>query len=297
MERIAIIGLGLIGGSLGLDLTRLGHAVVGIARRAETAEAALTMGAVTEASTDLAAVAGADVVFICTPIDVTVATAATVVPYLSETAVLTDVASVKGEIVPAIAALWPNFVGGHPMAGKAEAGLAVAEAGLFRDRPYVLTPTEATKPRALERVGAIAASLGANLCQCHPDQHDRAVAWISHLPVIVSSSLILACQGEADPAILALAQTLASSGFQDTSRVGGGVPELGTLMARHNRAALLDALTQYQHQLEQLKTIITTETWDVLHTALNQSQSARPAFLGQRGNGNALAKDKEEPLA
>ncbi|MBD1876835.1 prephenate/arogenate dehydrogenase [Nodosilinea sp. FACHB-131] len=280
MERIAIIGLGLIGGSLGLDLTRYGHPVMGIARRATTAEEALAMGAVTEASTELALVSRADVVFICTPIDAVVATAAAIAPYLSEGAVVTDVASVKGELVPSMEALWPGFVGGHPMAGKAEAGLAVAEAGLFQGRPYVLTPTVATNPEALERVRAIAASLGANLCQCHPDQHDRAVAWISHLPVMISSSLILACQGEADPAILTLAQTLASSGFQDTSRVGGGVPDLGTLMARHNRTALLDALAQYQHQLEQMKALIETENWDALHSQLTRSQSARPAYLG-----------------
>lgn len=280
MERIAIIGLGLIGGSLGLDLTRYGHPVMGIARRATTAEEALAMGAVTEASTELALVSRADVVFICTPIDAVVATAAAIAPYLSEGAVVTDVASVKGELVPSLEAIWPGFVGGHPMAGKAEAGLAVAEAGLFQGRPYVLTPTAATNPEALERLRAIAASLGANLCQCHPDQHDRAVAWISHLPVMVSSSLILACQGEADSAILVLAQTLASSGFQDTSRVGGGVPDLGTLMARHNRTALLDALAQYQQQLEQMKALIETENWDALHSQLTRSQSARPAYLG-----------------
>jgi arogenate dehydrogenase (NADP+) len=279
MERIAIIGLGLIGGSLGLDLTRYGHPVTGIARRAATAQEALAMGAVTEAGTDLALVSGADVVFICTPIDAVVATAAAIAPYLSEGAVVTDVASVKGELVPSLEALWPGFVGGHPMAGKAEAGLAVAEAGLFQGRPYVLTPTEATNPEALERVRAIATRLGANLCQCHPDQHDRAVAWISHLPVMVRSSLILACQGESDPAILAIAQTLASSGFQDTSRVGGGVPELGTLMARHNRTALLDALTGYQQQLEQMKALIETENWDALQHQLTQSQAARPAYL------------------
>ncbi|WP_035986720.1 prephenate/arogenate dehydrogenase [Leptolyngbya sp. KIOST-1] len=279
MERIAIVGLGLIGGSLGLDLSRYGHPVVGIARRAKTAEQALTMGAVTAAGTDLALVAEADVVFICTPIDAVAATAKAIAPHLSPEAVITDVASVKGDIVPAMEALWPNFVGGHPMAGKAEAGLAVAEAGLFAGRPYVLTPTEATNPAALERVRAIAASLQANLCQCHPDQHDRAVAWISHLPVMVSSSLILACQGEADPAILALAQTLASSGFQDTSRVGGGVPELGMLMARHNRVALLESLTQYQQQLEQIKILITAEDWDALHNALTQAQTTRPAYI------------------
>ncbi len=279
MERIAIVGLGLIGGSLGLDLVKQGHPVIGIARRAETAAMALTLGAVTEAGTDLAQVAGADVVFICTPIDVTVATAAAIAPHLSPHAVMTDVASVKGAIVPALEALWPNTVGGHPMAGKAEAGLAVAEVGLFQNCPYVLTPTDATPPAALEQMGAIVASLGANLCHCTPTQHDRAVAWISHLPVMISSSLLLACHHEADPTILALAQTLASSGFRDTSRVGGGVPELGTLMAQHNRAALLNALSQYQHQLDQLKALIAAEDWNALHKALTEAQAARPAYV------------------
>jgi arogenate dehydrogenase (NADP+) len=281
MDRIAIVGLGLIGGSLGLDLAQRNHEVVGIARRPETAATALALGAATEAGTELALVAGADVVFICTPIDQVVATTAAIAPHLAPNAVVTDVASVKGELVPAMEALWPNVVGGHPMAGKAEAGLAVAEAGLFEGRPYVLTPTAATRPAALERVRAIAAALGATLCQCSPLQHDRAVAWISHLPVMVSSSLILACAGETDPAILALAQTLASSGFQDTSRVGGGVPDLGTLMARHNRAALLAALTQYQHQLEQIKTLIVAEDWEAVHNTLTLAQTARPAYLTQ----------------
>jgi arogenate dehydrogenase (NADP+) len=279
MERIAIVGLGLIGGSLGLNLVQQGYRVIGIARRSETAAAALALGAATESGTDLAQVAGADVVFICTPIDATVATAAAIIPHLSPQAVITDVASVKGEIVPALEALWPHTVGGHPMAGKAEAGLAVAEVGLFQNCPYVLTPTEATPPGALEQMGAIVASLGANLCHCTPAQHDRAVAWISHLPVMVSSSLILACQQEADPAILALAQILASSGFKDTSRVGGGVPELGTLMAQHNQVALLHALTQYQHQLDHLKTLIAADDWDALHGALAQAQAARPAYV------------------
>jgi arogenate dehydrogenase (NADP+) len=96
---------------------------------------------------------------------------------------------------------------------------------------------------------------------------------------MVSGSLILACQQETDPAILTLAQALASSGFKDTSRVGGGVPELGTLMARHNRPALLAALTQYQQQIDQLKTLIATENWDGLHDTLSQAQTARPAYL------------------
>ncbi|NJL45782.1 MAG: prephenate/arogenate dehydrogenase [Leptolyngbyaceae cyanobacterium SM2_3_12] len=279
MSKIAIIGLGLIGGSLGLDLRQKGYTVVGIARRNETCYQALTLGAVDQAGTDLSLVQGADVVFICTPIDGVIATAKAIVPYLQTHAVITDVASVKGAIVPALTALWPHFVGGHPMAGKATAGLGVAEANLFRGKPYVLTPTEQTSASDLATVAALVEHLGADLYQCHPQAHDRAVAWISHLPVMVSSGLIQACLQEPDPEILALAQALASSGFRDTSRVGGGVPELGTLMARHNREALLQALAVYQGQLDHLTQLIQTENWDGLSLFLGQTQAARPTYV------------------
>jgi arogenate dehydrogenase (NADP+) len=279
MQTIAIVGLGLIGGSLGLDFTRHGYPVIGIARRQEMAQMAIKKGAVQQASTELRLVETADIVFICTPIDRVVAIAQALVPYLPKTAILTDVASVKGALVRDLEALWPNFVGGHPMAGKAEAGLAVAEADLFRGRPYVLTPTPHTPATALTAVTNLAQVLGARLFSCRPEDHDRAVAWISHLPVMVSSSLIQACQQEPLPDILTLAQTLSSSGFRDTSRVGGGVPELGTLMARYNRDALLYALTIYQQQLEQLKRLITTEDWEGLNQVLTQAQVARLAYV------------------
>ncbi|MBU6228770.1 MAG: prephenate/arogenate dehydrogenase [Cyanobacteria bacterium REEB459] len=279
MSTIAIVGLGLIGGSLGLDFTRQGHRVLGISRRLETAEAAIALAAVAQAGTELALVAEADVVFLCTPIDQMVGTARLMRPYLRQGTVVTDVGSVKQIIVEEITALWPDFVGGHPMAGKAEAGLAAAQGNLFRHRPYVITPTAQTQARPLAVLTDLVQQLGAEICQCHPHAHDLAVAWISHLPVMVSSSLIQACQQEPDEAILALAQTLASSGFQDTSRVGGGVPELGTLMARYNRPALLSSLESYQQQLQQLIHLIQAQDWQGLEQYLAAAQLARSAYL------------------
>ncbi len=279
MTQVAIVGLGLIGGSLGFDLVRRGYTVIGVSRRPETAQRALALGAVHQAGTDLALVAAADVVIICTPINGVVQTATAIVPYLQPQAIITDVASVKGEIVPAIAAVWPRFLGGHPMAGKAEAGLAVAEAGLFQGRPYVLTPTATTPDDVLITMTTLVQDLGSVLYQCSPEHHDQAVAWISHLPVMVSASLLLACQQEPNPAIAALAQSLASSGFRDTSRVGGGVPELGTLMARHNRTALLKGLAAYQQQLTALETMIQQGDWDTLHQYLSQAQQTRPPYI------------------
>ncbi|NJL46383.1 MAG: prephenate/arogenate dehydrogenase [Leptolyngbyaceae cyanobacterium SM2_5_2] len=279
MQTVAIVGLGLIGGSLGLDLTRLGYRVIGVTRRPETAQMALAKEVVHQAGTDLPLVKEADIVVICTPMDGVVAIAQALLPHLKAATILTDVASVKGALVRELEALWPNFVGGHPMAGKAEAGLAVAEPNLFCGRPYVLTPTERTPQPAVTAMAHLAQQLGAHLYTCRPEEHDRAVAWISHLPVMVSSSLIQACQQEPEPTILALAQALASSGFRDTSRVGGGVPDLGTLMARYNRDALLQSLNLYQQQVERLKHWIVTEDWQGLHQFLSQAQGARPAYV------------------
>ena len=276
---IGIVGLGLIGGCLALDLTQLGYVVYGVARRSATVTAALEMGIVAQGGCDLALLSQADMVFVCTPMALIVPTVQQLVEHLSESAIVTDVGSVKGAIVSAATAIWPNFVGGHPMAGKAESGLAAAEPGLFRDRPYVVTPVEATQSAAAEQVIAIASQLGAQIYRSTPAAHDQAVAAISHLPVMVSSSLIHTCLSEADTDVKILAQQLASSGFCDTSRVGGGNPELGTMMAQFNRPALLQALQQYRHQLDAAIELIESQQWEALEKRLSMAQQERPKYL------------------
>ncbi|MEM1252153.1 MAG: prephenate/arogenate dehydrogenase [Cyanobacteria bacterium P01_H01_bin.21] len=279
VHTIGIVGLGLIGGCLALDLKQLGYAVYGVARRSATVTAALEMGVVTQAGCDLALLSQADLVFICTPMALIVPTVQQLVEHLSASAIVTDVGSVKGEIVAAATAICPNFVGGHPMAGKAESGIAAAETGLFRERPYVVTPIETTQLAAVDQVVAIATQLGAQVHISTPAAHDQAVAAISHLPVMVSSSLIHSCLNESDANVRMLAQQLASSGFCDTSRVGGGNPELGTMMAQFNRPALLNALQQYQHQLETVIELVESEQWEVLEQRLSVAQQERPKYL------------------
>ncbi|WP_346289266.1 prephenate/arogenate dehydrogenase [Sphaerothrix gracilis] len=288
--KIGIVGLGLIGGSLGLDLRQQGHEVIGISRRAETGDLALQRGVVDAAATSLEAVAAAELIFVCTPIAAIAPTIQQLALVLPHSAVITDVGSVKTHIVEAASAVWPNFVGGHPMAGKATAGLAVAEAGLFNQRPYVLTPTALTPPAAMALVLDVVEALGCYSYRCAPETHDRAVAWISHLPVMISSGLIQACLSETDAAVLQLAQQLASSGFRDTSRVGGGNPELGLMMAQFNQSALLQALHGYRQQLDQMIEHITAQNWTALQAALQQSQQARPQFVEPL---NDLSVDKQ----
>jgi arogenate dehydrogenase (NADP+) len=275
--EIGIIGLGLIGGSLAIDLKRQGHRLLGVSRRAETCQRAVSQGIVDRASPDLALVATAEVIFLCMPLGAIAPTVAELLPLLSPATILTDVGSVKASVVELIAPQWPNFVGGHPMAGKAESGLEAAEAGLFRERAYVITPVESTSAPARATIANLAAALGSQVYYCDPQVHDQAVAWISHLPVMVSASLIAACV-EADPVVLELAQKLASSGFRDTSRVGGGNPELGVMMARYNQEALLKALHSYRQQFDHLIALIEQNNWPGLEQALVQTQQDRTQF-------------------
>jgi arogenate dehydrogenase (NADP+) len=277
--NIGIVGLGLIGGSLGLDLRAFGHQVLGVSRHSETCQRAIERGVVDEASINMTLLAAADVVFICTPLAAIAPTVQQLIPHLSPDSIITDVGSVKTAVVEEVAPLWHNFVGGHPMAGTADSGIEAAVSGLFTGNPYVLTPVETTPPTAVKIVEEIVRSLTSRVYFCRPEDHDRAVAWISHLPVIVSASLIDACISEADPAVLELAQQLASSGFRDTSRVGGGNPELGVMMARYNQESLLRSLMSYRHSLDQLIAQIEHEDWQSLEERLKQTHLERPKFL------------------
>lgn len=277
--NIGIVGLGLIGGSLGLDLRSRGYRIFGVSRRESTCTQAIARGVVDEASVDLAMLATAEVVFICTPLAAIVSTVEQLIPHLSPSTVLTDVGSVKAPVVEALAPLWSNFVGGHPMAGTADSGIEAAVPDLFVRKPYVLTPVPTTPAGAVKTVEEIARSLRATVYHCRPDDHDRAVSWISHLPVMVSGGLIAACMSETDPDVLQLAQQLASSGFRDTSRVGGGNPELGVMMARYNRRELLLTLQQYRHNLEALIDFIEQEDWISLEQQLKSNQLARLKFI------------------
>ncbi|MEM9162504.1 MAG: prephenate/arogenate dehydrogenase [Cyanobacteria bacterium P01_F01_bin.4] len=277
--KIGIVGLGLIGGCLGLDLRRAGHWVYGVSRRQETCTTAENRGVVDVAATALAGLGETELVFVCTPIAMIEPMVVQLAAVLPAATVITDVGSVKASIVAAATRLWPRFVGGHPMAGKAEAGIEAAETNLFAGRPYVLTPIATTDEGAISQVRDVAQQLGSHLYSASPENHDQAVAWISHLPVMVSASLIQACLSEPDSAIQILAQQLASSGFRDTSRVGGGNPELGLMMAQYNRQAMLKSLLAYRQQLDGCIQALQTEDWMVMADILRQAQEQRSRYV------------------
>jgi arogenate dehydrogenase (NADP+) len=276
--NIGIVGLGLIGGSIGLDLRSRGCDVFGVSSRQQTCDRAQARGVVSEASIHLSLMAAADVVFICTPLGSIEPIVRDLVPHLSPDTIVTDVGSVKTPIVQAVSSLWPNFVGGHPMAGTAESGIDAAVPDLFVGRPYVLTPQPQTPAAAVDRVEEIARLLGASVYRCSPLDHDRAVAWISHLPLFASATLVAAGVREGERDIVKLAQHLASSGFRDTSRVGGGNPELGVMVAKYNREELLRSLSIYRDCLDEFISDIEAENWQALEHKLKLTQQARKNY-------------------
>jgi arogenate dehydrogenase (NADP+) len=275
--KIGIVGLGLIGGSLALDLRSQSHYLLGVSRQKSTCKIAIEKKIVDLASTELSSLKEAEIIFICTPIDKIAITLEQLIPYLDSKTIVTDVGSVKQPIVKVCSLLWHNFIGGHPMAGTSEQGINAAQSNLFQGAAYVFTPQQ--KTANLDVLKQLALSLGAIPHICTPEVHDRAVAWISHLPVMVSAGLVAACLGEADTEVLELAQHLASSGFRDTSRVGAGNPELGTMMARYNNEALLRSLYSYRDNLDSIIELIESKNWDSLQQLLSNNYQARPKFL------------------
>jgi arogenate dehydrogenase (NADP+) len=276
--KIGIVGLGLIGGSLAIDLRSQGHQIYGISRQPETCHIALERGLADDASTEYEILSTTEIIIICTPIKAIAPTIKQIIPYISPETIITDVGSVKQPIVEECTQLWQNFIGGHPMAGTTESGIDAAVANLFTGAAYVFTPTATSKPENVAKLKAIALELNAIPHVCDAQIHDRAVSWISHLPVMVSASLIKACLQE-EPDTLELSQILASSGFRDTSRVGGGNSELGVMMAKYNRAELLRSLLQYRQNLDEIIDFIKQEDWQSLEQTLQTNGRARPKFL------------------
>ena len=275
---VGIVGLGLIGGSLGLDLRDLGWSVQGLVHRTATAERALERGLVDAVSTDPACLSSCDLVILSLPIPALLAPESTLLEAIPESAVVTDVGSVKQPVLEVWRSLHPRFVASHPMAGTASAGVEAGQAGLFRGRPWIATPEAGTDPTAVEVVRTLAHDLGSQWHTASAEQHDQAVALISHMPVLVSAALLRTAGDERDPEIRQLAQSLASSGFADSTRIGGGNPDLGVAMASSNSAAVLKALAAYRWSLEQLEDAVLRNNWQQLHRELQRTQSLRPDY-------------------
>ncbi|ABX09615.1 prephenate/arogenate dehydrogenase [Prochlorococcus marinus] len=280
LNQIGIVGLGLIGGSLGLDLQSLGYKVCGLVNRHETLERAKERGLAQLIDTDPEILSNCSMVILALPLSQIITPSQALISCLNPNSVVTDVGSVKTPVLNSWEKLHPRFVASHPMAGTSEAGVEAGQKGLFKDRPWIATPTEKTDLEALEEVRKVAVSLGSKWITADANRHDQAVALISHLPLLISATLLTtAGEGKKDKSDIELAKLLSSSGFTDTTRVGGGNPKLGVDITSHNSRQILDVLNSYQSSLKKLEGIIRLEQWEKLQEKLENAKAIRRDFL------------------
>jgi prephenate dehydrogenase len=255
-NQVAIVGLGLIGGSMGLALHKAKAAkrIVGHDLGRGVSDRARKSGAIDESFDSLAdAVRGADLVILATPVGPMRTLLQNLATVLTPGTIVTDVASTKSQVISWAEEFLPAnvaFVGGHPMAGKELSGVEAADADLFRNCIYCLTPTTKTRPDSISKVVVLVEAIGARLRFLDPSEHDGEVAGVSHLPFLASIALMGTAANDPtwDDAAL-----LASTGFRDTTRLAAGSPEMYRDICLTNGASIVRWLDQYVDNLGALR--------------------------------------------
>ena len=273
-ETVAIAGVGLIGGSVGLGIQQrfLAKRVIGLDRDAATLEAAQGLGVIDAAQLSPGPwLHEADLVILATPVRSIVPLAEALRPHLRSDALVTDVGSVKEEAVDALRDL--RFVGGHPMAGSERTGVLNADAALLENAVWVLTPGDATDPEALEKVHTFVEHLGARPLRVAPAQHDRLVAAVSQLPYLAAVALTRVIEDADDRDLMTL---LAAGGFRDITRVASGSPTMSRDMVVSNRDAVREALSSFRRHLSALDAAL--DDPDMLLTAAEGAKRSRDAI-------------------
>jgi len=278
-NKITIIGVGLIGGSLGLAIKALQSPpkVVGVSRSEQTIEKAIKVEAIDEGTTSkIDAVKDADLVFIATPISSIVGTIKEITPHLKPGAIVTDVGSTKSTIVKTVEEFLPPeifFIGGHPMAGSEQQGVLFANATLFRNSYYLLTPTQRTNTMAFKKLHSLLTGIGAQVLAVDPDKHDKIVSTISHLPHILSAALVnLASKQTKESKNLLL---VAAGGFRDMTRIAASDPDMWRDICIENSAAILEALDEFRKELMSFQSTIEDRKESQLKDKFKEAQSVR----------------------
>lgn len=262
--RAQVVGTGLIGSSIALALRARGWHVTGTDADEKRVDEAERRGVLDAVGDD----PSAEVTFVATPVS-TVAEAAR--RAVARGGIVTDVGSVKAPIVAAVGS--PRFVGGHPMAGSEQEGLAGADASLFQGATWVLTPTEQTDAAAYARVRSVVSSLGATVVAIPPERHDELVALVSHVPHLTAASLMcLAAQGAEEDANLL---RLAAGGFRDMTRIAAGHPGIWPDICAENRQAIVEALDRLVAAVAGMREVVAAGDRSGLLGILEAARTAR----------------------
>ncbi len=287
MNKIAIIGVGLIGGSLGLDLRSTGWAkvIVGFGRGHKNLEKALEIGAIDRfESTIDAACENAELVVISASLGATPAILEALRTCVDNQTIITDVGSVKGSVVRDARRILGNkfsrFVPGHPIAGNEKSGADAAIPGLFRDHKVILTPTSGTDSEAVNKVQAMWNEVGADVVKMEIETHDRALAMTSHLPHLLAYSAVDTMLNQDD------AETLldfSAGGFRDFTRVASSNPELWADILLLNRENILNFCVEYKNSLDTLMLALEAGDREIIVEVFSRSKKARDArFVAEK---------------
>lgn len=273
-ERMAVLGLGLLGGSTALAARRRGvvREVRGYARRRGPLVAARAAGVIDEFGELSEVVADADLILLGTPVGAMASVLDAAAPHLRAGAVVTDVGSVKGELSRILPAQLPeevSFVGSHPMAGSHVVGVEHADSDLFAGRRVVVTPTETSNEAAVARVVRFWEALGARVVCRSPEAHDDQVAWVSHLPHLVAYGFALAFEGAPEGA-----RELTGTGFRDFTRIARSDPEMWSEILASNQKALAGPLHQFSAALASIANAVEADDTEALVRLLASAQEA-----------------------
>lgn len=283
-QRVALIGLGLIAGSMSLAMRESGLAgrIVGYARSAETRATAREIGLVDEVTDSAAeAVAGADLVVLAVPVGAMAEVAAEIAPHLAPGAILTDVGSVKQAVIEAVGPHVPegvHFIPGHPLAGTEHSGPRSGFASLFRNRWWLLTPLPDSDPVAVARLTELVRALGANVETMEPAHHDLVLAVTSHAPHLIAYTMV----GVADHLRRVTDDEVikySAAGFRDFTRIAASDPTMWRDVFLHNREATLDILGRFAEELFVLQRAIRMGDGQHLHDYFTRTRAIRRGII------------------
>tara|TARA_Y100000589_G_scaffold85297_1_gene79252 strand:+ start:1944 stop:2780 length:837 start_codon:yes stop_codon:yes gene_type:complete len=275
---IGIVGLGLIGGSIGLKLQTLNHTVYGVTNNNLNEVKAKEKKLANFISQDYKILENCSIIILALPINNLLNPPPNLIKAIPTNAILTDVGSVKVPIIETWEKIHDLFVGSHPMAGTEEKGVNAGKVELLDNSKWIITPTDQTDQNSLQILSKLFISMGCEIYFENPVIHDQAVAYISHLPIYLASCLIETAYCTKNKNLLNLSGKLAATGFSDTSRVGGGNPALGLDLARNNTMNILNTIKIFKKNINEIENIFEDRNWDLLEEKLKQTQEWRNHF-------------------